>query len=298
MGNYRSSMPILAAFLATAVALSGGAFAGCPSCGGGGTWSSGLSFIGASMEGASSAGFASGTAGGAVQNLPSSAITARALYEDRMGEKRLVMAYAGVPGDESYIEGSIHLPLDQVFHADDGLKSPAEIAAIFGAAGISEDDPLVIYGDSFVNGYDTFAFWMMKYLGHRDVRLLEGTKGGRKAAGLQFVETSTPRAPETYSPNPNLDLFASADELAGRQLVDPRTAAEYNAGHLDGAIHIEYSRVMGSNGLASSQALAQAFGGLDKDQQVVVYSSKGGVASMVWYPLYSMEYDAALSILT
>jgi len=121
-------------------------------------------------------------------NAASYVITARALYEDLEGGQRLVMAYVGVPGDASYIEGSIHLPLDQVFNEDDTLKSPAEIAAIFGAAGITEGDPIVIYGDYFVNGYDTFAFWVMKYLGHEDVVLLEGTRGGREAAGLKWED--------------------------------------------------------------------------------------------------------------
>ena len=374
------------------------------------------------------------SATGSPEQIPtSSVITAGALHEDQLGDKRWVMAYVGVPADDSYIEGSIHLPLDQVFNAEgslkspeeiaaifgaagmsendpivtygdffnqdgtlkspdeiaalleaagmsendplvtygdffnqdgtlkspdeiaalleaagiskndplvtygdffnlDGtfkspdelaalleapgmsendplvtysdffnqagtLKSPEEIAAIFGAAGISEDYPLVIYGDNFVNGYDTFAFWVMKYLGHQDVLLLEGTRGGREAAGLNFVENPAPRAAETYNPDPNLNLLASADQLEGRQLVDPRTPAEYNAGHLEGAINIDYTRVMGSSGLATSQALAQAFGGLDKDERVVVYSSKGGLASIVWYGSYSLNYDAALSIL-
>ncbi|WP_316965751.1 sulfurtransferase [Candidatus Methanocrinis natronophilus] len=293
-------LSILGAVLAIAATLTAAAAPGCSSCvggGSGGTWSSGLAFIGASAEATTRIDTASMTSatGSAGDMRPSSMIIARSLYEDQLGDNRYVMAYVGAPGDESYIEGSIHLPLDpEVFNPDGTLKSPEEIAAIFGAAGISEDDPLVIYGDSFVNGYDTFAFWVMKYLGHQDVLLLEGTKGGRQAAGLKFAANPSSRDPVTYNPDPNLDLLALPGELEGLQLVDARTQADYNAGHLEGAINIDYTRVRGSNGLATSQALAQAFSGLDKNQKVAVSSINGGLASIVWYALYSQGYQGSL----
>ncbi len=302
MRNDRRLLWGLGALLVIAVALTGGAYAGCSSCSGGGsggTWSSGLAFIGASLEGTSSMVKTSGNGAdlAAEPNQASSVITARALFEDQKDDPKRVMAYVGVPEGDPYIEGSIHLPLDLVFNEDGTLKSPAEIAAIFGAAGISENDPLVIYGDYFLNGYDTFAFWVMKYLGHEDVVLLEGTKGGREAAGLKFVLTPTPKAPETYNFDPNLEIFAAADQLAGYQVVDARSPAEYAAGHLDGAINIDYSKVMGANGLASAQSLSQTFSGLDKNQPVVVCSSKGGLASIVGYALYTQGYQVSLCIL-
>ncbi len=302
MRNNRRLLSGLGALLVIASALVGGAYAGCSSCGGGsgGEWSSGLAFIGAPSEATSVMEKTSGNvaAQAAEPNPASSMITARALFEDQNGDAKRLMAYVGVPEGDPYIEGSIHLPLEQVFNEDESLKSPAEIAALFGAAGVSESDPIVIYGDYFVNGYDTFAFWVMKYLGHDDVVLLEGTKGSREAAGLKFVPTPTPKAPETYNANPNLDLLASDDQLESSQLVDARSPAEYNAEHLEGATNIDSLKVIGSNGLASDQALSQVFAGLDKSQPVIVYSSKGGQASIVWYALYTQGYQASLYTLT
>lgn len=230
----------------------------------------------------------------AESDMPTSTITAAELLDDQNGDKRFVAAYVGVPGDASYIEGSVHLPLAQVFSENGSIRSPAEIAAIFGAAGITEVDPLVIYGDFFVNGYDTFAFWIMKYIGHEDVVLLEGTRADREAAGLEFVATPTPRAPAVYNPAPNLALLAGDDLLATGQLVDARSPEEYAADHLDGAINIYSLTVMGADGLADDQALASAFSSLDKERPVVVYSSKGGEASIVWYALFTRGYEASL----
>jgi len=290
----------LGAFLVLAAALVGSAYAGCATCtntGGGGTWM-GAASMGLSWDGETSSMAKTSETEAAGSNTASSAITARELFEDQTGDQRLVMAYVGVPGDASYIEGSIHLPLDKVFREDNSLKSPAEIAALFGAAGITESDPLVIYGDFFVNGYDTFAFWVMKYLGHEDVVLLEGTKGGREAAGLKFVANPSPKAAETYTPSPNLDVFATADQLASSQVVDARGSDDYDVWHPDGAVNIDCLNVMGTNGLASAQALDLAFRDLDLDLPVVVYSSKGGQASIVWYALYAQGYQASLYILT
>ncbi|HII07374.1 MAG TPA: sulfurtransferase, partial [Methanotrichaceae archaeon] len=105
------------------------------------------------------------------------------------------------------------------------------------------------------------------------------------------------KAPETYNPDPNLDLLASNDQLESAQVVDARSPAEYAAGHLEGAVNIDYSKVMGANGIASAQSLSQTFSGLDKNLPVVVYSSKGGQASIVWYALYTQGYQVSLYIL-
>ena len=336
----RLSSKIVAVIVVVA-SLTGGASAGCSACGGGSTWmggsSMGISWAEQTLEtgtttsaGSSSSAGTSAAADGEEVDGSASAISPEALFIDQNGERRLVAAFVGVPGEASYIEGSIHLPLDQVFNAYDSLKSPdeiaalfeaagisenepivtygdffnqagtlkspAEIAAIFGAAGIAETDPLVIYGDSFVNGYDTFAFWVMSYLGHEEVLLLEGTRADREAAGLEFVSAPAVRAAVAYNSTPNLGLLTVESELADEQLVDPRTPAEFSAGHLDGAINVDSTTVIGIDGLASDSALAQAFRGLEKDEPVVVYSSRGGVASIVWYALFDQGFVPSIMI--
>lgn len=297
----------IVAVIVVVASLTGGASAGCSACGGGSTWmggsSMGISWAEQTLEtgtttsaGSSSSAGTSAAADGEEVDGSASAISPEALFIDQNGERRLVAAFVGVPGEASYIEGSIHLPLDQVFAEDGGIKSSAEIAAIFGAAGIAETDPLVIYGDSFVNGYDTFAFWVMSYLGHEEVLLLEGTRADREAAGLEFVSAPAVRAAVAYNSTPNLGLLTVESELADEQLVDPRTPAEFSAGHLDGAINVDSTTVIGIDGLASDSALAQAFRGLEKDEPVVVYSSRGGVASIVWYALFDQGFVPSIMI--
>lgn len=290
----------VSAVMLLVAAMAGSAHAVCSSCGGGsdnGVWSSGLDFIGASEEAVSVAekSYASETAGVEEPVASSSVITSEELAEDLRSGQSMVMAYVGVPGDASFIEGSIQLPLAQVFNEDGTLKSPAEIADLFGAAGITEGDTVVIYGDNLV--YETFAFWVMKYIGHEKVLILEGSREDREAAGFKFVADPASRAAATYNPSPNLDLLANDAGLAGAQLVDARSAAEYNAGHMNGAINIDSSTVVGPNNwFADDETLDQASSGLDKGQEVFVSSDKGGQASLVWYLLYIRGYDVGLYI--
>lgn len=300
MGSEIMLLSRVGAVMLLVAAMAGSAHAGCSCCARDGDWTSGLSFIGASAEAVSVAekNYASETAGEAESIDQSSMITAEELAEDLESGQSLVMAYVGVPGDASFIEGdgSIQLPLAQVFNEDGSLKSTSEIAVLFGAAGITEGDTIVIYGDNLV--YETFAFWVLKYLGHENVFILEGPREDREAAGLKFVADPTPRAAAVYNPSPNLDLLAGDDDLVGSQLVDARGAAEYNAGHMAGAVNIDSSTVMGpDNWFADDQTLDQVFSGLDEGQRVVVISSKGGQASMVLYPLRQRGYDVSLYFL-
>jgi thiosulfate/3-mercaptopyruvate sulfurtransferase len=299
MSSEMTFLSKVVAVMLLAAALSGSAYAGCSSggcgVGSGGEWRSGLDFIGASPDAVSVVNKAPEAEAIEVEEAmaPPSEITPEKLAEDREGDQRLVTAYVGVPGETSYIEGSIHLPLDQVFNEDGTLKSPAEIADLFGAAGISEDDPIVIYGDYLM--YETFAFWVMKYIGHEEVFILEGTRGDREAAGLLFVANPKLRTAEVYVQDPNPDLLAGDEDLVEAQLVDASSVAEYDAWHAEGAINIESSEVVGPDGrLADDEALSSAFSGLDMDQPVVVTSSRRGQAPIVWYALYTQGRQASL----
>jgi 3-mercaptopyruvate sulfurtransferase SseA len=301
MGSEMVLLSRVGAVMLLVAAMAGSAH-GCSCCGGGsdnGVWSSGLAFIGVSAEAVSvtEKNYASETAGEDDSIGLSSEITAEKLAERLKSGQSLVMAYVGVPGDASFIEGdgSIQLPLAQVFNKDGSLKSTSEIAVLFGAAGITEGDTVVIYGDNLV--YETFAFWVMKYLGHENVLILDGTREDREAAGFKFVADPTPRAAATYNPNPNLDLLASDADLTGAQLVDASSVAEYGDWHMDGAVNIPASTVMGpDNRFADDETLSQVFSSLGKGQRTFTISDKGGQASLVWYLLYIRGYDVGLYI--
>ncbi len=150
---------------------------------------------------------------------------------------------------------------------------------------------MVLYGDCFSCGDFTFVYWIMKYLGHQKVEILRGP-----AAGLPTAGSAVTGPMANYSPSPRPELLADYESVASGQfvVVDARTPDQFGAGHIDGAINIDYNRVMADSWIRDDAALAEIFGALDPDRPVVVYSKNGGTASIVWYALTSQGRDAKL----
>ena len=73
------------------------------------------------------------------------------------------------------------------------LIDKAALEKLLGASGISNDTTILLYGDNN-NWFAAYAFWQLKYYGHKDVRLING---GRK----KWVEEKRPLttdAPENH----------------------------------------------------------------------------------------------------
>jgi thiosulfate/3-mercaptopyruvate sulfurtransferase len=312
----RSKLAMLESLLIVMIALASGAEAGCSSCGGGeGVWD-GPTWIEATLSGSSDeAATSSGMEAGAVLDVRAGAeegteaeadandeicapsITAEELRERLEGEPKPVIAYvSNTPIHGSYIEGSVPLPSKSLIQADGSLKTVADLAAVLGNAGITEKDDLVIYGDCLSCGDFTFVFWVMKYLGHQNVQILEGTAEDWAAAGLRTASTTATRPSATYSPEPCLDLLADYEAVAGGevQVVDARAADQFAASHIGGAISIDYHRVIGGDWIEDASSLAEIFADLKPDRPVAVYTKNGGQASIVWYALMLQGYDARL----
>jgi thiosulfate/3-mercaptopyruvate sulfurtransferase len=291
------------------IALSSGAQAGCCSGGAEGTWD-GPAWIEAALNGSSdgatpSSGNEAGT-GAEGENQAATNdddttcswfISAQELRERLDGGSKPVIAYvSNTPIQGSYIEGSVLLPSRSLIQDDGSLKPVADLATVLGNVGITEGDDLVLYGDCFSCGDFTFVFWIMKYLGHQKVRILEGTAGDWAAAGLPTASTTTPRPSAAYSPDPCLDLLADYEVVAGGELqvVDARTPDQFAAGHIDGAINIDFNRVIEDGWIKDGTALADIFADLEVGRPIAVYTKNGGQASIVWYALMIQGYDAKL----
>ncbi len=86
-----------------------------------------------------------------------------------------------------HIPGAVAVSYEEFILDGGTLKSLPEIAEILGKAGISQDDSLVIYGECMPCGGgpapSTYIYWMMKSLGHKNVRVMDGTVDDWKASG-------------------------------------------------------------------------------------------------------------------
>ncbi len=198
-----------------------------------------------------------------------------------------------------HIAGSVVIPYTN-FIVGGLLKSVPDIAQILGGAGISRDDSVVIYGECMPCGGGpapaTFVYWIMKCLGHKNVRVLDGTVDEWAASGLPTANESTIKPPKNYTPTFNPDLIATYDYVKSGEatIVDARSFQEFNTSSIPGAINIPYDSVINNRAIKNETALKRVFADLNKDRPVVVFTDTGIKASVVWFTLEMLGYDAKL----
>lgn len=199
-----------------------------------------------------------------------------------------------------HIEGSIVIPYTNFIVGGGILKSVPEIAQIFGGAGISRDDSIVVYGECKPCGYGpapaTYVYWIMKCMGHKTIRVLDGTIEEWAAAGLPTTNKSTIKPPKNYTPMFNPDLIATYDyvESSEAKIVDARSFQQFNASSIPGAINIPYDSVLHNGTIKNETALKEIFADLSKDDPVIVFTETGIKASVVWFTLKMLGYNARL----
>ncbi|MFB3765019.1 MAG: sulfurtransferase [Methanotrichaceae archaeon] len=200
----------------------------------------------------------------------------------------------------THIKGSVVLPYTE-FDLLPGIpKSPAEIAQVLGNAGISRNDSVVLYGECLPCGggpsLATYVYWIMKSMGHENVRVLDGTVEDWAAAGRETTSEAEIRPSKIYEPKVSSDFSAQYDYVknGNAQIVDARTMSEYGQGNIPGSINLDYDRVLNNRTIKSDSDLLKVFAILSKDRPVVVYTNTGVKASVVWFALEMMGYDAKL----
>ncbi|HEX8740693.1 MAG TPA: sulfurtransferase [Casimicrobiaceae bacterium] len=197
----------------------------------------------------------------------------------RLGDPKLVvvdvrhlLADAEHWGEHEYAKG--HLPGAVFAHIDRDLSAPMtgrngrhplptpEAAAeVFGRLGIGPSSQVVVYDQD--NGH--FAarlWWMLRWLGHDAVAVLDGGYAQWVREG-RAVETGTPHpARSRFTPRavlPTVSATGIAASLPRHALVllDARAAERYRgdvepidavAGHIPGAINRPYTRNVGADG--------------------------------------------------
>jgi thiosulfate/3-mercaptopyruvate sulfurtransferase len=180
--------------------------------------------------------------------------------------------------------------------------------------GVNDDTTLVLYGD-FNNWFAAFAFWVFKYYGYKDVRLMNG---GRK----KWLEEDKPVTKDIPShakgnfkasePDSSIRVFLKyvRDTLGSKILVDVRGPKEFTGeilappeyptehaqrgGHIPGAVNIPWGQAVNDDGTFKSadelQKLYQSKG-VASDKEVISYCRIGERSSHTWFVLkYLLGY--------
>jgi thiosulfate/3-mercaptopyruvate sulfurtransferase len=214
----------------------------------------------------------------------------------------------GPPGLDLYraghIPGAVFTDLDRDLAAPPGpggrhpMPAAADFEAAMRRAGVRDNQPVVVYDDADSTAAAR-AWWLLRYFGHRQVRVLDGGFAAWTAAGHP-VETGLPAsAPAagdfTASPGhlPLLDADGAAALARTGVLLDARAGARYRgetepvdpvAGHIPGAVSAPTVENVQKDGTFLPLAdLARHFAalgvGADGDAAVGAYCGSGVTAA-------------------
>lgn len=142
------------------------------------------------------------------------------------------------------------------------LPAPDALAATLGRLGVLRTSRVVAYDDAG-GAFAARAWWLLRWLGHAEVAVLNGGLPAWQAAGLE-LETGTPRwAETTYAPwQPDDGLWVATEEVvplqeSGHVLLDARAPARFRgevepidpvAGHVPGAVNLPFDRCLDADG--------------------------------------------------
>jgi thiosulfate/3-mercaptopyruvate sulfurtransferase len=161
----------------------------------------------------------------------------------------------------SHIKNAIHIPSKDFLNSAGSLKAEEELAKILGDAGLSRDDSVVLYAGKESFGEVEFAFLVLRYLGQRDVRLLDGSLADWKAAGLPDEAFEKVRPGSEYKPSLRSDVMAEYNYVKSgqAQIIDVRPFIEFGKGRIPGSIALDPSNVIKGDKLKTGKDLSTVF---------------------------------------
>jgi len=217
--------------------------------------------------------------------------------------------------DIGHIPGAVkldwHTDLQNQIRRD--FVSKEEFEQLMDSVGISNETIVIFYGDRN-NWYATYAFWLFKYYGHGDCRVMDGGRATWEAEGRSY-ETKVPAYISTgyQAQEPDQSIRAFRDDVmqllplveTGKSaLVDVRSPQEYSgevihmpgypqegaqrAGHIKGARSIPWALAANPDGtFKTPDQLREIYAseGIAEDKDVIAYCRIGERSSHTWFVL-------------
>lgn len=167
-----------------------------------------------------------------------------------------------------------------------GFQDEKAWAELVGGLGVDNDSTVVVYGDSPSN--TARLWWMLKYAGLTDVRILDGGWNYWVGQKLPTETLFTTVAKTNFVPKLQADRLSEIDSLKKEieakkvQVLDTRSEDEFTGkevrgkrgGHIPGATHLEWKELLAKDGrFKSVEELKELFRkrGVAPDDPVVCY---------------------------
>jgi len=178
--------------------------------------------------------------------------------------------------------------------------------------GIKNSSDIVIYSNPFDNwGDEGRMFWMLEYLGHPSVKVLDGGWVKWTAESRPYEHQPVHLPPGDFHASPKPEIMILKDELKKlvkrphpeTTILDARSVEEYagkeidglpRAGHIPSAMNIPWNGFLNHDGTVKDlEAIRNIFldRGLQPGQEVITYCLGGVRSAWVYFILKLVGYE-------
>jgi thiosulfate/3-mercaptopyruvate sulfurtransferase len=214
-----------------------------------------------------------------------------------------------------HIPGAVHLDLWGVSLIDTS-EAPLRafmwmIGHLFSLRGITAEQPVVVYEQD--SGMRVArAFWLLEYLGHPDVSVLDGGFTAWARAAQAVTTEAVAPTPSSWHGSADASRLATWQQVYDRLgkadavIVDTRSDEEYfgeavrarRGGAIPGAVHLEWKTNLTPDGRFKSEPELRAMyaaAGVTPDREVLTYCQGGYRAAHTYLALRLLGYPRVRS---
>ncbi|HEX6384863.1 MAG TPA: sulfurtransferase [Anaerolineae bacterium] len=175
---------------------------------------------------------------------------------DRVDETNVLIIDTRAPEAyaEGHVPGAVNIPVSDIASTINEIPmefDQSEVQAALNSSGLAPEMTAVIY-DNLGMMDAARLFWTLEYVGHEDVRILNGGWNAWEAAGHAVTTDVAEVEPSTYPISLDSDKIATAAEILANLgapevvIVDARSPQEYSGevkladrgGHIPGAVNL------------------------------------------------------------
>ena len=218
----------------------------------------------------------------------------------RLVDLRDADAYAS-----GHIPGAAHLELADLGSRAAGLENvllpPDEFARRMARCGLSNGDAVIAYDDQWGLAAARLV-WALHHYGHDRIAVLDGGWDGWQAELGPAAEGAERVTPGRFEAAPGADVYVDREAIARRMasgdalLLDTRTRAEFDAGHLPGAVCWDWFNAVPADSWNVSRDPGELRAewrrlGLGASDEVIVYCRSGMRAAHTYLVLRNAGFS-------
>ncbi|MCM3692775.1 sulfurtransferase [Neobacillus niacini] len=216
--------------------------------------------------------------------------------------------------DKNHIPGAVYFDLEQDLSGEIGnhggrhpLPNIEEFINKLEKAGIDENTKVIAY-DQGEGAFAARFWWMLKYLGHEKVYVLDGGFKGWKEENYPVSSELPTFNKASFKSNINHDLLASMEEVravadgqvSNTILIDSREERRYlgleepidkKAGRIPGALNKPWFEGLNAGYYKQAQVQKQRFADINPENEIIVYCGSGVTAAPNFLALKTAGFE-------